>query len=398
MPGKATAQRWRRLLISDAPGALESVGALEGIAAPENPLERIARAKEAMLRLIKDRFGGDSALVKAVDALTISGEEAIGILDHAAQEPTGDHFAALEAIVAFDGTRPSFLVKEQGIDFSSSLNTGTWAVDLQPHLDRLVRQISCVGRVELGEQHVGTAFLVTPTLAITNRHVAQSIAGIGDGQIQLKSNVFLDFGREEWDGKTSFDRRKAEAIPFAGKDRIAKPIDHAKLDLAVIRVASSALSGDQGKRHVGLGGVTRAIFESSDVVTTVGYPGAPEFSVPLALQSQFEKVLARLFEGDGGAKRFAPGKAMSADDVPGLAPWTIMHDATTVGGNSGSPVSVLRDTTSPPLPVTVGLHYGGNWSGERTNWAHLLGATGSAVGYGGSKTFAEFCAAEGIVL
>ena len=76
----------------------------------------------------------------------------------------------------FDGTRPSFLVKNNRIDFASSFNTGTWQTDLQPRLDSLTFSLSCTGRVELGELHIGTAFLVTPTLAITNRHVAQAIA------------------------------------------------------------------------------------------------------------------------------------------------------------------------------------------------------------------------------
>lgn len=397
MAGKATAEHWRRLMIPETSGALESISTLESIEAADNPLDRIARAKEAMLRLIKDRFGGDSALARVVDQLAISGEEAIGILDAAAQEPTDNHFAALEAIVAFDGTRPSFLVKQQAIDFTSSYNTGSWVADLQPFLDSLGRLIACVGRVELGERQVGTAFLVTPTLAITNRHVAQAIAGISDGKIALKPDVSLDFGREEWD-KKSFDRRDVEAILFAGKDPIATPINHAKLDLSVLRVAPSFLSGDLGGRHLTIADVPRADFGASRFVMAIGYPGAAEFSVPSALQTQYEKVLARLLEGDGGSKRFAPGTAMSTDGVDGLAAWTVIHDATTVGGNSGSPVAMMRETANPSEIVTVGLHYGGRWGGERTNWAHLLGMTGAAVGYGGTRTFAEFCVAEGIAL
>ena len=113
----AKAQRWRRLLIPETSDALESTSGLESVAVDDGPLDRVASAKEAMHRMIKDRFGGDEALSKAVDQLAITSEEAIAVLDAAAKEPTDDHFASLEAIVAFDGTRPSFLVKKQEIDF-----------------------------------------------------------------------------------------------------------------------------------------------------------------------------------------------------------------------------------------------------------------------------------------
>jgi V8-like Glu-specific endopeptidase len=392
MRRKAAANRWRRILSEDAPPA-----ALESAGPSEDSLERIARAKEAMIRLIKDRFGGDSALLKAVDQLAITGEEAVAILSDPSLEPHDDHLGALEAIVLFDGTRPSFLVKDGGIDFTSSFNTGTWADDLRPALDSLAHTISCVGRVELGETHIGTAFLVTPTLAITNRHVAQSIATIGNAKMTIKSNVFVDFGREQANGKKSFDRRKVEALLFTGKDPIINPINHGKLDLAIIRVAPSTLAGDEGQRHLTLTKMDHATFDDSTIVTAMGYPGAPGMVVPDKIQSQFEPLITRMLEGDGGAKRFAPGKPMIGE-AAGLAPWTIRHDASTVGGNSGSPVGVVRPDGGAQVAQTIGLHYGGDWGGERTNWAHLLSMAGASVGYGGTKTLAEFFAAEGIVL
>jgi len=51
---------------------------------------------------------------------------------------------------------------------------------------------------------------------------------------------------------------------------------------------------------------------------------------------------------------------------------------------------------SPQEVALTGLYYGGDWGGERTNWAHRLAAVGGAVCYGQSRTFAEFCQAEGI--
>jgi len=397
MAGKAQAQRWRQLLIPRNSGALESTGALESAMVQDDALERVARAKEAMQRIVKDRFGGDEALLKAVDKLAITSEEAIGVLDAAASEPTSDQFASLEAIVAFDGTRPSFLVKKQAIDFQSSFNTASWKENLQSYLGQLEQQIVCVGRVELGQTHIGTAFLVTPTLAITNRHVAQAIAGIGDDKMQIKANVFLDFGREEWDGRSSFDRRRVEALLFAGRDPIVSPIDHNKFDIGIIQVSSSELAGEQGNRYLPLANISRTSFNASGIVTAIGYPGAAGDYVPMKLQTEYDKVLARLLEGDGGSKRFAPGKPVGSDGVAGIANWTLMHDATTINGNSGSPVGVLQEGAALPF-LTVGLHYGGAWGGDRVNWAHLLAAAGDAVGYGGNTTFEQFCKTEGIAL
>jgi V8-like Glu-specific endopeptidase len=362
-------------------------------------MERIARAKEAMLRQIKDCFGGDRSLAQQVEALSISSEEAIAILADPAsakKKPTADHFAALEAVVTFDGTRPSFLVKNNRIDYSSSFNTANWKQDLAKFDDRLAVLTACVGRVERDDQQIGTAFLVTPTLVITNRHVAQAIAKFDNDRIRVASAIFVNFGREEWNGRASFDRRKVSSVAFAGKDLITAPIVHQKLDLAVLRVSASTIAGDKRQSPLAIGGTTSEQFDFAKYVVAVGYPAKPVGFVPTALQSQFEKVLARLLEGDGGSKRLAPGVPEGVLDYGAPPHWTALHDATTINGNSGSPLIVLRRNENAQAFAAAGLHYGGDWGGGRVNWAHLLSMTGGSVGYGGQQTFAEFCKAEGI--
>jgi V8-like Glu-specific endopeptidase len=394
MTKSVAADRWRRLLNVQS---MATASALESLSLDDST-DRIKRAKEAMTRLVQDRFGGDTALLEALDGLLLTSKEAIDILaTESVEEPSVDHLGALEAIVAFDGTRPSFLVKDNRIDFNSSYNTGPWRTELQSYANYLTNAIGCVGRVELGERHIGTGFLVTPTLAITNRHVAQSIAGFDAGQIISKPNVFLDFGREQWNGRVSFDRRKVEEVVFAGKDAVFSPVDHKKLDLAVLRLSSSLLGGDHGKRSLLVNHMGASDFFTSAVVATAGFPAAPDLYVPNTLKSKYDAVLKKLLEGEGGAKRFAPGVPAEFAGDSGPAKWTVAHDATTINGNSGSPVFVLGGVAAANIRL-AGLHYGGDWGGERTNWAHLLAITGSAVGYGGSKTFAEFCQSEGIML
>lgn len=388
--------RWRRQFRKKpaAAGAVFEAAALEANAQQDDPKERIERAKAAMLRLIHDRFGDVPELIKQVETLAITGEEAVAILAEPARQPEKRHLAALEAVVAFDGTRPSFLVKDNQIDFTSSFNTGNWQKSLAPHTARLATLTACVGRVELDDEHIGTAFLVTPTLALTNRHVAQLIGKFGNDKMRLFPGVAVDFGREEWNKRASFDHREVKEIAFAGPEQIAPPIAHGKLDLAVLRLAPSALAGDLGQRHLSIGGFSGDDFDFARYAVAVGYPFKPDDFVPEALKTEFAKVLERLLEGAGGAKRVAPGVPDGV--LAGPPPWTAKHDATTITGNSGSPLVLIKRGADPQPFRAAGLHYGGDWDGGRVNWAHLLALAGDTVGYGGPQTFAEFCKAEGI--
>jgi V8-like Glu-specific endopeptidase len=51
-----------------------------------------------------------------------------------------------------------------------------------------------------------------------------------------------------------------------------------------------------------------------------------------------------------------------------VAQWTLAHDATTIGGNSGSVVLVAGRER-----VAAGLHYGGRRGEPRENWGHVIG-------------------------
>jgi len=396
MPTVQTADKWRRILglRQGAPeAALESAFEnAEGIGAKE----RVWRAREALEKLVKDRFGNDPGLLAAAREITLTGAQAIDVLElDDGTEPSEDELSALEAVVSFDGTRPSFLVKQNEVDFDSSFNTGAWRSDLNNYLPKLSPLFACTGRVELGETLIGTAFLVTPNLAMTNRHVAQAIARFTPGEIELKPGVHLDFGREEWDGRKSFDRREVESVAFAGASAIVSPLDHHKLDLAVLRVSASALAGDLGQRRLTTHHIDSSSFAAAPYVATVGYPSNPEVFAPQSIRSRFDDILKRLLEGDGGSKRFAPGTPSESSVVDASVTWTVCHDATTINGNSGSPVLTLSGAGVATVRL-AGLHYGGSWGGERVNWAHLLSATGGGAGHAVGSTFADFCRTEGI--
>jgi hypothetical protein len=92
----------------------------------------------------------------------------------------------------------------------------------------------------------------------------------------------------------------------------------------------------------------------------VGYPGSPgPGQAPLTL-------LEQLFQSTYGHKRLAPGLLMTSQ--AGVHTWTIAHDATTLGGNSGSVVLLIDNEQ-----IAAGLHYGGRWADPRENWGHNLG-------------------------
>ena len=86
---------------------------------------------------------------------------------------------------------------------------------------------------------------------------------------------------------------------------------------------------------------------ASQYVATVGYPAA-DSRIPE------HELMSRLFGDKYNVKRLAPGQ------VQRLADGLVLHDCSTLGGNSGSPVLAL-DTGE-----VVGLHFGGSflWRNE----------------------------------
>lgn len=370
------AHAWRRRLGIDSnqAGALEAN--LESTGAPS---DRIRCAREEMRRIVKDRFGGDAALLAAVDAVVATGRDAVQVLETADRAPAPSEFSALEAIVAFDGTRPSFLVRDGEIDLTSSFSTSRWKTTLAPRLSQLAAFAACVGRVELGDAGIGTAFLIAPTLALTNRHVAQAIAQFGPSGIEVRPDIALDFGREH-QARDSYDRRAVRKVLFAGTRLVAPPVDHGKLDLALMEVTPSTLSGASRDRKLDLQpGLTT--LEEGWMIAAAGYPADWRQWVPPEVVAEHEELIVKLLEGDKGSKRFAPGQSggMLAPSQDG-GPRTALHDATTINGNSGSPMAIIDGAA--PLRA-VGLHYGGQWQGERVNWAHVLAACADVPVTGG---------------
>lgn len=388
-PVASLAEQWRNRLglgQDEATSNLESAGP-----ADLSIDDRLRRARDEMRRVVIDQFGADAALLAGVEALALDGQEAVAVLSDEARPVAPRMLAGLEAVVAFDGSRPSFLVQNGEINLDSSLNTSDWQTILSPSLEALSDFVGCVGRVERGEVHVGSAFLISPTLAMTNRHVAQMISFLTEEGRVVFPDIHLDFGREH-EARATFDRRTVTAIVALGAEAITGPIDHNRLDLAILRLSPSNLGGVQKDRFLSLSGTAGDVAPELSVVAA-GYPIAWENGVPENPRNEHAAVLARLLGGDAGSKRLSPGLSKGMLTVAGQAHrWTCLHDATTLKGHSGSPMAVLGGGALKAR----GLHYGGVALGERINWAHVLANCAAGLCLPSGKPLSEVLATEGV--
>jgi len=327
---------------------------------PPSVRDRIDSVGAELHRIVKDRLGDSPDLHVQADDILTKGDTALRMLgnDDDGLHENPEFMNALEAIVQTDGSRPSFLIKD-GVPDTTSSPVGDWAATLSDNATLLGKAIECVGRVDMGGVLVGTGFLVQESLILTNRHVLQAVANRDMNQVwQFKPDTLIDFGRE-FQARDSVNPRKLRRVVFSGPKPIdAFSIDHKKLDLVLIELEPLAA----GSAHPGVLSVDLSQnWATTDVpVFTVGYPGKPFPGL------YTPSVLDLLFEATFGFKRLAPGLIM--DPHATLEPWTLVHDATTLAGNSGSLIVAVTSETR-----AAGIHYGGRRGELAENWGHVLG-------------------------
>lgn len=384
---------------ADAPG-LESAGEAPAAAIDLSEAavaERWARSHDFLLRFIRTELGDDDELRTLAERTLADGREGlelIGGLRDGTEAPPERVEAGLEVIVETDGSRPAFLVREDAIVLDSS-PAGAWTELLTDVIrqDAIEAVLRAVGRIDFDHplrSFAGTGWLIAPDLVATNRHVAQLFVDFGaEGgpRIDPARAPRLDFGHE-LNGRASVGVRPLTELVFCGPKPIPPVgVDHDALDLAVFRLGAAAPPDRAPARLTIARGEQFGTPQTQ--VFIAGYPGPPPRPDILGRVSDTDRILRLLFGKLWGFKRLAPGEVM----VPALGPRTLLHDATTLGGNSGSLVMGL-DTA----PAVTGIHYGGSWGSDRANWSHLLAAVMDEEGLPGLRhgTLGDLCRAEGV--
>lgn len=297
---------------------------------------------------------------------------------------------AHEAIIIADGARP--------VGFFKNGEISEWAGD-GPFADlfvsfgaSLAKSSLSVGRVErdlpaefewADRWYCGSAFYVGNGMVVTNRHVLQSLT-FGRKSFKTESSrvlpadAFINFSGEllevtpEGKSVVGEKRFRLEKVIWAPDDAIdLNRTNLAELDLAILGLGPGQTNEDSLPSPLGFD------FQepnADDLIAVIGFPGrAPGLKDPTVervLNSTPEQILTHFFDRGFGFKRVATGKVL---DVGHNSVWnpnlnSIMHDATTLKGNSGSPTFRLDRKNPTETLLVSGCHFFG-WS-NKFNVAH----------------------------
>jgi endonuclease G len=239
-----------------------------------------------------------------------------------------------EAIVKRFG-RPALLVRNDTFEMPVS---DFWKALLFPYKGRLDAAIPCVGRVEIVSTtppYIGTAWMVTDDIAVTNRHVAMAFARRDGNGWKIRRNpigqpyqVRVDF-KEEYLRTTPYEADVVEIVYIA-------ELDDSQPDIAFLRLHTN---GQPLPAPIPLfdGDLT-----AGQKIAVIGYP-AEDARNGAADQ---DRIFANIFD----VKRLAPGEITAVPDS-----FYFTHDCSTLGGNSGSVVLDVETGTA------VGLHFAGEY-------------------------------------
>lgn len=228
------------------------------------------------------------------------------------------------------------------LSFEDAQDIPLWKSRLEAAASILVGVIPSVGRIELTGHPdfswVGTGWLVHQRYFVTNRHVAEVFArGEGDrfvmqpgleGDMVASIDLLQEIGRED---KQVFQVKRIRYIePPPG------------LDLAFLEVEQ--IAGTVAEPIV----LSSAAPTKNPFVATIGYP---------AFDSRIPEpdLMRRIYGGIFDKKRLAPGAITGIDED------RVLHNCTTLGGNSGSVIVDLKSGEA------LGLHFSGSFL--RQNYA-----------------------------
>ena len=204
--------------------------------------------------------------------------------------------------------------------------------------------LAAIGRVEVqgaGIPFGGTAFLCGPGLMLTNRHVAElftyGVGGAGRLRFIPSRPSRVETGHEQG------------ILPVAGQTfRVLRTVlVHPHWDAALLGVQFDEASGE-APRPLALRAapLESGEFNERDVVV-IGYPYWSDNHDPELMKTVFNDVY--------GVKRLQPGRLMRYESVESFRHpvEALLHDTSTLGGNSGSPVIDVQ------TQQVIALHFAG---------------------------------------
>ncbi|MBL8232856.1 MAG: DNA/RNA non-specific endonuclease [Bryobacterales bacterium] len=249
-----------------------------------------------------------------------------------------------EAVVLLQG-RPALLVRNNTFEMPRS---GMWAERLFASRALIEARLPSIGRVEVddgaGTFNSGTAWLIAPGVVATNRHVAEIFARRAGGEAKFLLNfqgrpyrTRVDF-LEEYLGEEEREIRVEKVLFMEDSDRSLPDIAFLKLATSSDLPSPIPVSGKDP--------------EAAQPFALVGYPAYdPRYG--LGGLEAAKEIFGTIYD----VKRLSPGEIMLSDE----AAWYLLHDATTLGGNSGS---VMVDLESGHA---IGMHFKGDF--RRANYA-----------------------------
>lgn len=387
--------RWKRVLETldqrqnaAEQGALETTGGAEPIDLSDRAIQsRVADLATRLRAYAKEWLTDDPEVPQVIDRIAKQGEAGLLLFrDHRDRvESNPDAMSGLESVIKADGSRPSFLVSDGRIVPNSSLvKDQEWEDTFQDPVlaANLACALECVGRIDMSDPTVqgatvGTGFLIRENLLVTNNHVVSRFAEPESTEWRFKPNTtaWVDFGRE-YPSATSKRVRRIVEVCFAGSLPILG-VNHLLPDLAIVRLEPThQISSSECFPWFKLPVSSVPLQMALDVVL-IGYPCESSESSSQLPAGSPPDLLKQLFQSQLGLKRLAVGQVTSRQTN---SQWSIEHDASTLAGNSGSPLFAL-----PSLDVAGGLHYGGsagfaNFAGCLPDMLQMQGISGETLG------------------
>jgi endonuclease G len=280
---------------------------------------RRLRAWRAEIAPVETELGGDE------DRLT----------EEAALTPASDEAALVQESIIMRRLRPVLAIKNNNaaLQFRDEAEALHWTDRLSNAMTHIERAAKAVGRIDLAAgplDWVGTGWLLAENVLVTNRHVAREFArwdetGLVFSQGGGQAPAFADFLQEIDNPK----RLRFELVQPLHIEDAPGP------DVAFFEIAQIS-GGNSLAAHVTLAAQPRP----TENAAVIGYPA---YDSRIPEPELMEAIYGKIYN----KKRIAPGAVTELEER------RLLHNCTTLGGNSGSLVLDL-DTGD-----ALGLHYSG---------------------------------------